>query len=162
MNAARRCGRTNSETTRPPAETWRVLFLDNAANVELLKEAARDVGYVVVGATTIEEANLFLEGQNHVDVIVCAAHLEEESMFAFLGSVRGSLLHAESKFLILSLEPTRIAAFIDRSTARAGLALGADSYLVMPTFDPGVLVLQIRKLLPPVPVLQQPSPDGAE
>ena len=33
--------------------TWRILFLDNADNVERLKGACRDVGYVVVGATTV-------------------------------------------------------------------------------------------------------------
>src|SRR5688572_24303782 len=75
-------------TARAPEDTFRVLFLDSPAQVERLKEACKDVGYVVVGAETSLEAMAFLEGKNHVDVIVCAAHLESDSPFEFLQQVR--------------------------------------------------------------------------
>src|SRR5688500_14664336 len=87
-----------AENARPPRETWRILFLDNAAAIEQLKSACKDVGYVVIGATTIDEAFAFLDGENHADVIVCAAHLEQESMFNFLKAVRDSHVHRNSKF----------------------------------------------------------------
>lgn len=143
-----------SADARSPQETWRILFLDSAENIEQLKGTCKDVGYVVVGATTIEEAWAFLQGKNHADVIVCAAHLEQESMFEFLKGVRDSKVHRATMFLILSLEPSAVGARLDRSTAIAGMALGADAYVIMPTFDACELVNQIRSLQPHVPTLQ--------
>jgi CheY-like chemotaxis protein len=140
---------------KSPLQTWRLLFLDSAENIEQLKGACKAVGYDVVGATTIEEAWAFLDGKDHADVIVCAAHLEEESMFEFLKGVRDSEIHRKTMFLILSLEPGAVGARLDRSTARTGRQLGADAYLIMPVFDPHGLVAQIQKLQPAVPVLQQ-------
>ena len=143
------------EDARPPMKTWRILFLDSAENVEKLKDACKDEGYAVVGALTIAEAWAFLDGKDHVDVIVCAAHLEVESMFEFLKRVRDSKVQGDEKFLILSLEPGASGARLDVSTARAGLALGADTYVIMPAFDPQELVARIKKLQPAVPLLQQ-------
>jgi len=143
------------EDARPPMKTWRILFLDSADNVETLKDACKDVGYAVVGALTVAEAWAFLDGKDHVDVIVCAAHLEEESMFEFLKRVRDSKVHGEAKFLILALAAGPLGTQLHPSTARAGFALGADTYVIMPVFDPQELVARIRKLQPSVPLLQQ-------
>jgi CheY-like chemotaxis protein len=142
------------EKARPPLKTWRILFLDSSEHVEQLKEACKEVGYVVVGSTTIEQAWAFLNGKDHVDVIVCAAHLEEESMFEFLRMVRDHEVHREAMFLILSLEPGVAGARLDRSTASAGMALGADTYWAMPVFSAHDLVAQLKKLQPAVPALQ--------
>ncbi len=147
--------------TRPASETWRILFLDNAGDIEKLKSACKDVGYMAIGATTIEQAFAFLDGENHADVIVCAAHLEQENMFKFLKSVRASEVHRNSKFLILALEPGAHGARMDRSTKRAGIALGADAYVIMPVFDPAELIRQIQQLQPETPGLQQ-SPEEVE
>jgi CheY-like chemotaxis protein len=143
------------ENARSPMKTWRILFLDSAENIEQLKDACKDVGYTVVGALTIEKAWAFLDGKDHADVIVCAAHLEEESMFGFLKSVRDNDVHRKTKFLILSLAEGAIGARLHNSTASAGMALGADSYAIMPVFDPRELVALIKKLQPSVPMLQQ-------
>ena len=109
----------------------------------------------MIGSTTLEEAWAFLEGKDHVDVIVCAAHLEEESMFKFLKDVRDHEIHNNAAFLILSLEPGAIGARLDQSAARAGIALGANGYLIMPVFDALELIAQIQKLQPDIPMLQQ-------
>ncbi|MBA2321603.1 MAG: response regulator [Deltaproteobacteria bacterium] len=140
---------------RPPGQTFRILFLDNSENIEGLKASCKDAGHVVVGACTIEEAWAFLDGKDHVDVIVCAAHLDEESMFDFLRGVRESEVHRGAVFLILSLEANAVGARLERSTARAGMALGADGYLMMPVFDASRLVDEVSRLLPEVPMLQQ-------
>ena len=144
-----------SKDAKSPEETWRLLFLDSADNVVHLKEACKKFGYVVVGATTIQEAWGFLDGKDHVDVIVCAAHLEEESMFKFLKDVRANDKHGKVAFLILSLEPGTSGARMDRSSRRAGMLLGADAYLVMPMFDAPELLAQIKQLQPVIPMLQQ-------
>lgn len=140
---------------KPPKKTWRILFLDSIENIAQLKDACKKEGYVVIGLTTIKEALTFLQEKDHVDVIVCAAHLEEESMFQFLKSVRDDETHQNSAFLILSLEPGTVGARVDLSTARAGMALGADGYSIMPEFDPVELIAQIERLKPEVPLLQQ-------
>jgi CheY-like chemotaxis protein len=143
------------EDAKSPQETWRILFLDRPENVEQLKGVCKDEGYVVVGATTIDVAFAFLDGKDHADVIVCAAHLEEESMFEFLKRVRDSEVHRNVGFLVLSLSASEVGARLDRTAARAGMLLGADSYLVMPVFHPGVLLAHLRQLRPRVPVLEQ-------
>jgi CheY-like chemotaxis protein len=137
----------------PPMKTWRILFLDGAENVQKLKAACKEAGYEVEGACTIKEAWAFLNGKDHVDVIVCAAHLREESVFEFLRGVRESEAHRHVAFLLLSLEPTENARGLHHSTAYAARALGADSYAVMPVFDSHELVALIEKLHPPVPQL---------
>ena len=149
----------SAEDAKSALETWRILFLDHADNIEQLKTSCKKGGYVVVGSTTIKEAWAFLTGMDHVDVIVCAAHLEEESMFQFLQDVRRNEKHGKAPFLILSLEPGISAARKDRSTERAGLLLGADGYLVMPVFDAAELIAQIQQLQPAIPMLQQPAAD---
>lgn len=143
------------QDARPPLETWRILFLDSAEHIEQLKSACKKCGYAVVGSTSIEEAWAFLNGKDHVDVIVCAAHLEEESMFQFLQDVRANERHGKAAFLILSLEPGEAGARMDRSTERAGILLGADGYMVMPVFDAPELLAQIEKIQPRIPMLQQ-------
>lgn len=146
---------------KSPLQTWRILFLDSAEHIEQLKSTCKKYGYAVVGSTTIEEAWAFLNGKDHVDVIVCAAHLEEESMVQFLKDVRANERHGEAAFLILSLEPGEAGARMDRSTERAGMLLGADGYMVMPVFDAPELLAQIEKIKPAIPMLQQ-SPTAKE
>lgn len=145
----------SAANAKPPLETWRILFLDSVENTEQLKTACKECGYVVVGATTLREAWAFLDGKDHVDVIVCAAHLEEESMFQFLKDVRDNKKHGDAAFLILSLEAGASGARMDQSAERAGMLLGADGYLIMPVFDAHELVSQIKKLQPRIPMLQQ-------
>ena len=76
-------------------------------------------------------------------------------MFKFLKQVREHEKHGNVAFLILSLEPGAIGTRVDHSTARTGILLGADGYLIMPEFDPGQLIEHIEKLQPRVPRLQQ-------
>ncbi len=66
-----------------PIDTYRILTLENPDNIEQLKEVCKEAGHEVVPVLTIEQAMLFLETKDHVDVIVAAAHLEEESILTF-------------------------------------------------------------------------------
>lgn len=144
--------------SRPALQTWRLLFLDMHAHVERLKAACLDDGYTAVGAETPDQAMAFLEGTDHVDVVVCGAHLEIGSMIEFLARVRANALHERTQFMILSLEPGPAALRLERSTAQAGIVLGANIFVYMPVFDPDALLAQIRKLRPEIPVLQQDPP----
>ena len=147
----------SDENAKTPDKTWRLLFLDNFENNRQLKLTCKDEGYAVVSALTMQDAWAFLDGKDHVDVIVCAAHLQEESVFDFLKAVRENEVHRDVTFLILSLEPGATGARLDHSAARSGMALGASAYLIMPKFDTCELLAQIKQLQPSVPRLQQDS-----
>jgi len=64
-------------------DTFRILIMDTVEHTDQLKAACKNAGHSVVAAHTIDEAFAFLDGTDHADVIVCAAYLEDESLFGF-------------------------------------------------------------------------------
>jgi CheY-like chemotaxis protein len=136
-------------------DTFRILIMDNPEHVEQLKTACKNAGHSVVSANTIEEAFRFLEGKNHADVIVCAAHLEDESLFDFLKRLRSNPIHKQSMFMTLSLAPGPIGVQLNDSTEKAARLLGADAFVSMPVFDAPQLIAEIKNLLPLVPMLER-------
>ena len=136
-------------------DTFRILIMDTPEHVNQLKAACKEAGHSVVPAHTIQEAFRFLDGKNHADVIVCAANLEDESVFEFLKRVRSNPIHKDSMFMTLSLAPGPIGVQLNDSTEKAGRLLGADAFVSMPVFDAAQLIAEIKKLLPLVPMLER-------
>lgn len=136
-------------------DTFRILIMDTVEHANLLKEACKDAGHSVVAVHSIKEAFFFLDGRNHADVIVCAAYMEDESMFEFLQRLRSNPIHKDSMFMTLALESGPMATAINDSTQRAGTSLGADAFVSMPVFDAPLLIREIQKLLPLVPLLEK-------
>jgi len=136
-------------------DTFRILIMDTVEHTDQLKAACKDVGHDVVAVQSIKEAFAFLDGKNHADVIVCAAHLEDESMFDFLKRLRANPIHKDSMFMTLALAPGPIGAKVNDSTEKAGRMLGADAFVSMPEFDAAQLISEIKKLLPLVPMLER-------
>jgi CheY-like chemotaxis protein len=135
-----------------PLKTYRILMLEDRENIEKLKTACKRAGHEVVPATTIAQAMSFLETKNHVDVIIAAAHLQEESVFQFLCKVRGTESHLRSvSFLMLCADPGLIATATSPAVALAATIMGADKYLLMPEFDAERLMEEIELLLPAIP-----------
>ena len=64
-----------------------------------------------------------MEGSNHVDVVVCAAYMEDESLFEFLKRLRSNPIHKESMFLTLGLGPGPVGDRMNVSTESAGKVL---------------------------------------
>lgn len=96
---------------------------------------------------------LFLDTKDHVDLIISAVHLEEESVFEFLNKVKApQSVHKDVAFVMLCMEPNPLASVINKSTELAGKLMGADRYLYMPEFDANRLIVEIADLLPPVPM----------
>ena len=139
----------------PAKDTFRILIMDTVEHTDQLKKACKDAGHDVVAVQTIKEAFSFLDGKDHADVIVCAAYLEDESMFEFLKRLRKNPIHKDSMFLTLALAPGPIGAGANTSTENAGRLLGADAFVSMPVFDPAQLIAEIKKLLPRVPMLER-------
>jgi CheY-like chemotaxis protein len=137
-----------------PKDTFRILIMDTVEHTQQLKVACKDAGHSVVPAHTIEEAFAFLNGKNHADVIVCAAYLEDESMFEFLRRLRSNPVHKDSMFMILALAPGPTGVKLNHSVEIAGRQLGADAFISMPVFDAVLLIAEIKKLLPQVPWLE--------
>ncbi len=143
------------EARLPAKDTFRILIMDTVENTDLLKSACKDVGHAVVASQSINEAFAFLDDKDHADVIVCAAYLEDESMVEFLQKLRASTVHKNSMFMILALAPGPVGHKLNTSTERAGRLLGADAFVNMPVFDAALLIAEIKKLLPAVPMLEQ-------
>lgn len=137
-----------------PKDTFRILIMDTVEHTDQLKEACQDAGHSVVAAQTIKEAFAFLDGKDHADVIVCAAYLEDESLFEFLRRLRSDPIHKKTMFMTLALEPSRTGAGANVSTEKSGRLLGADAFVSMPVFDAAQLIAEIKKLLPLVPALE--------
>ena len=145
---------TNS-AQKADKDTFRILIMDTVEHTNQLKAACKDVGHDVVAAQSIKEAFAFLDGKNHADVIICAAHLEDESMFDFLKRLRSNSIHRDSMFMTLSLAPGPIGVKVNDSIEKAGRLLGADAFVSMPVFDAAQLIAEIKKLLPVVPRLER-------
>lgn len=141
-------------------KTFRILIMDTLENTDLLKSACKDVGHNVVSSQSIKEAFAFLNGENHADVIVCAAYLEDESMMEFLQLLRKSTIHKKTMFMTLALAPGPIGVKLNNLTEQAGQLLGADAFVSMPTFDAEQLICEIQKLLPDIPVLEKGRREG--
>ncbi len=135
-------------------DTFRILIMDTLEHTDQLKAVCKDVGHSVVAAQTIEEAFAFLDGKDHADVIVCAAYLEDESLFEFLRRLRLDPIHKKTMFMTLALEPGPMGAKVNFSTEKAGRLMGADAFISMPVFDAPLLIAEIKKLLPLVPALE--------
>jgi CheY-like chemotaxis protein len=144
-----------ASNARAPKDTFRILIMDTVAHTDLLKGACKDAGHSVVPAHTIREAFAFLDGTNHADVIVCAAYMEDESMFEFLLRLRKDPIHRDTAFMILALESGSAGIRLNNSVEFAGKTLGADAFIYMPVFDAARLIAEIKLLLPLIPALEK-------
>ncbi len=139
-------------THLPPRQTYRILTLENPENIEKLKEACKQAGHQVVPVLTINEAMRFLDTKDHVDIIVAAAHLQNESVFHFLQKVKSTeCFHHQVKFVMLCADPGTLALATSPSVELAATLMGADKYLLMPKFDAAKLMEEIEPLFPRVP-----------
>ena len=137
----------------PPVKTYRFLTLENEANINELKEACKSAGHQVVPVLSIRQAMEFLDLKDHVDIIISATHLQNESVFDFLRRVKSpESMHRNVPFVMLSLEPGGLARATSGMVEAVAELLGADHYILMPVFDPVLLLQEVEPLLPPIPL----------
>lgn len=136
-------------------DTFRILIMDTVEHTDVLKRACKNAGHSVVAAHCIKEAFAFLDGKDHADVIVCAAYMQDESVFEFLHRLRSDDTHNDSMFMILALAPGPVGIKLNANVEIAGRQLGADAFISMPIFDAELLMAEIKNLLPLVPKLER-------
>lgn len=136
-------------------DTFRILIVDTVEHTDQLKAACKNAGHSVIATHTVKEAFAFLDGKDHADVIVCAAYMQDESMFDFLHLLRSDHSHNDSMFMILALAPGPVGVKLNASVEIAGRQLGADAFISMPSFDGELLIAEIKKLLQLVPKLER-------
>ena len=133
-------------------DTYRILTLEDPENIEKLKLACKRAGHEVVPVTTIAQAMAFLETTDHVDVIVAAAYLQNESVFEFLQKVKGAQSHLkEVPFLLLCADPSLVATISSPAVEMVATMMGADKYVLMAEFSAERLMEEIEPFLAPVP-----------
>lgn len=143
-------------------DTFRILIMDTVEHTDQMRAACNNAGHSVIAVHSIREAFSFLDGRDHADVIICAAHLEDESMFDFLKRLRSNPIHRKSMFMTLSLAPGPMGVQVNDTARNAGRLLGADAFVSMPVFDAVQLIDEIKKLLPLVPLLEQKRLDDEQ
>lgn len=141
-------------TKLAPHDTFRILIMDSVTHVDQLKWACKSAGFSVVPAHSIEESFAFLEGEDHADVIVCAAYLEDEPLFEFLHRLKSHHVHHRTMFMALALAPGPNGVVLNPTVEKVGRLLGADVFISMQKFDADLLVAEIQKLLPEMPALE--------
>ena len=137
---------------KPALQTYRILTLEDEENIFKLKEACKSAGHEVVPVLTIQQAMAFLDTKDHVDLIISATHLNNESVFEFLAKVKApGSMHKDVPFVMLCLEPGYLAQVTSDIVENAASILGADQYILMPKFDAHSLMAQVIPLLPRIP-----------
>ena len=144
---------------RSDSMVYRILALDTVEHIETLKVAAQRAGHEVVAVTRISEAMHFLDTKDHVDVVVSAVHLEEESVFDFLRKMKQSPLHKDVPFMMLCSDPGEFALAVNRSVQTAAAVMGVDKYLTMPKYDVNRLMKEIAAMIPERPPSKEHEAD---
>lgn len=144
--------------SRPDGKIFRILVLDAPGRVEELTLICTELGHEVVPVLTIREGVDFMDRQDHVDVIVSAAHLADESVFDFLRLIKSSPLHKEVPFMLICAEPGELGKFVNTVVEKAATVLGAAKYVVMEPYDARRLMREIHALLPDTIPLKDQDP----
>lgn len=105
-------------------------------------------GYEVVIVDSFGRAKSVLR-QHSFDLIVSDVHLENGgSVFDFLKWVKSNpVLHA-IPFVLLSVQPSKMAKYLADGVQTAARTFGAAKYISMDTFDTAFFVREIAELLP--------------
>jgi CheY-like chemotaxis protein len=125
---------------------YKLLLVENEQHAAALREACRSTDEVLVAVHTIRSAIDFIETKDHVNVILAAAHLEHESVFDFLHMARNSEHLRDVPFIMFCAEPGEVATHFNSTVEKLAYKLGADKYLMMPTFDADLVLAEVEKL----------------
>lgn len=132
----------------PPDHTYRIMALDSAEHIEALTLACQLDGHQVVPVLTIAEGMKFLNTRDHIDIVISAVHLENESVFDFLKQVRTLPEHKNVRFMMICSEPSALAESLNQTVKATAEIMGVDKYLMMQDYDTERLMKELTAMLP--------------
>ena len=107
-------------------------------------------GHNVILSTSFEDAITILK-KKHVDMIISDIHLQNGgNVFDFLRWVKKNPDTCDIPFVMLSVEPSRTAKYVEDGLRTTARLLGVTKYILMETFDANEFCKQINLLLEPV------------
>lgn len=138
---------------------YRILMLsDHPDHLAAFTDLAQKAGHQVLALHSVRESMNWLNAKDHVDVIVCHAFLESESVFEFLKAVKHDPRHDWVQFIVLSCGQSELTKFLDPTVKDAAHILGADKYINMREFNPDRLLKEVEASFPEMPPQKDQDP----
>ena len=126
----------------------RILLLEsNQKYVPELQRELESPGHHVVIVPTIHKATEALESGDF-DLIVSDIHLEHESAFDLLRTVKANAKYRSTTFVFYCIHPSDLTMSMQDGLDVASAALGAAEFILMGEYNPGELCRRIEKHLP--------------
>jgi CheY-like chemotaxis protein len=126
----------------------RILLLEsNPTYIAELQRELESPGHHVVITPTIYKAVQALEAGDF-DLIVSDIHLETESAFDLLRTVKANVKTRSITFVFYCIHPSDLTMSMQDGLDIASAALGAAEFILMDHYDPGELCRRIEKHLP--------------
>ena len=140
----------NEPPNAPPEQCYRILIFAGGFCHEVKEECLRE-GFEVVLVSNPEEAVQFLRSQDHVDAAIAPAFMEDQTVFDFLLGVRKMPENVSAPIMILSIEPSQLAAFCTPAVETAAKLLGAYKFVTMPKLNSRQVMRELKAMLPDKP-----------
>jgi CheY-like chemotaxis protein len=136
-----------------------ILVVQEAAqNTGEIKENLESGGHQILVAQNVESAKTLLEAASF-DLLICAAHLNNGTVFDLLNFVKHDANRRTMPFLVFCCSQTELAKSVDSSLRSTALLLGADKCITQDVFNAEQLRCEIESFLPGrtnAPTLSQP------
>lgn len=134
-----------------------IALLEHPEQHAQVRGCLEQAGHEIIFVDSFPRAKSVLH-EHSFDMIISDVHLENGgSVFDFLRWVKSDDRLHPIPFVLLSLEPTKLAKYLADGVQTAARTIGAAKYISMDRFDGVLFAREIAELLPPagpaVPVL---------
>ncbi|HEY9733825.1 MAG TPA: hypothetical protein V6C89_18085, partial [Drouetiella sp.] len=130
------------------AELRILVLIESDSYLQKLTTSCAALGQEVVSFSNLEDAFVFLETRDHVDVCIAEAFLKDESSFDFLRRMKTMPHHSKVPVMLVAWEPGEVAKFCAETVASTSAVLGAYKFLIMPDFDVEHTMKEVQAVLP--------------
>jgi len=126
-----------------------IALIENRQEWAQLIESLSRSGHGVQVFDNFASAVSVLREQRTVDMIISDVHLQNGGdVFDFLRWVRKDPCRAATPFVMLSMEPTFMAQYLEDGIRMSSRLLGATLYIKQDKFDSHALLKEIESILP--------------
>ncbi len=126
-----------------------IALIENRKEWAQLIESLSQSGHHVHALDNYASAIAVLKEQDRVDMIISDVHLQNGGdVFDFLRWVRKDPCRATTPFVMLSMEPTFMAQYLEDGIRMSSRLLGATLYIKQQKFDSEELLKEIELILP--------------